>query len=220
MKINNTVPANNQMKDAATVSYLGPADAPKKILIIGNSITRHAPKQELGWNGNWGMAASAPEKDYVHRLSALLEAHSIPARLRIHQAVEWEGDILQKDFKEFLAEDLPFGADIVILRFGENISSKLADEFQKQLAEIADYFGKTGAKLVFTTSFWPSEKKDPIIRALAAKRKEPCVELGYTQESEMALGQFEHEGVSLHPSDKGMEQIANKLFAALQDLLK
>lgn len=220
MKIHNTVPAKDQMGNTATVSYFGPADAPNKILILGNSITRHAPKEELGWSGDWGMAASAPEKDYVHRLSALLEAHSIPARLRIHQIVAWEGDILQKDFREFFAEDLPFEADIVIFRFGENISSKLADEFQEQLAEIADYFGKTGAKILFTTGFWPSEKKDSIIRALAAKRKETCVELGYTQESEMALGQFAHEGVSLHPSDEGMEQIANKLFAALQELLK
>lgn len=220
MKINNTVPAKDQMGNTTTVSYLGPADAPNKILILGNSITRHAPKEELGWSGDWGMAASAPEKDYVHRLSALLEAHSIPARLRIHQIVAWEGDILQKGYREFFAEDLPFGANIVIFRFGENISSKIADAFETQLAEIADYFGKTGAKILFTTGFWPSEKKDPIIRALAAKRKEPCVELGYTQETEMALGQFEHKGVSLHPSDEGMEQIANKLFAALQELLK
>lgn len=27
-----------------------------KILFLGNSITIHGPKEELGWNGHWGMA--------------------------------------------------------------------------------------------------------------------------------------------------------------------
>ena len=38
----------------------------RKILFVGNSITRHGPNPAIGWTNNWGMAASAEAKDYVH----------------------------------------------------------------------------------------------------------------------------------------------------------
>ena len=37
-----------------------------KVLVYGNSIALHAPKADIGWTNNWGMAASAPEKDFAH----------------------------------------------------------------------------------------------------------------------------------------------------------
>ena len=37
-----------------------------RILFVGNSITKHAPKPSIGWNRDCGMAASSIEHDYVH----------------------------------------------------------------------------------------------------------------------------------------------------------
>ena len=37
-----------------------------RILFLGNSLTLHGPREEIGWKHNWGMAASAPERDFVH----------------------------------------------------------------------------------------------------------------------------------------------------------
>lgn len=37
------------MKNATEVFYLGNQNARIKILVVGNSITRHGPCKEIGW---------------------------------------------------------------------------------------------------------------------------------------------------------------------------
>ena len=44
----------------------------RKILFLGNSITQHGPSKAIGWAGDWGMAASAQEKDFVHLVTKSL----------------------------------------------------------------------------------------------------------------------------------------------------
>ena len=41
-------------------------------MAYGNSILKHEPNESLGWKGNWGMAASSEDKDYIHRLISML----------------------------------------------------------------------------------------------------------------------------------------------------
>ena len=81
-----------------------------RILIIGNSITKHGPAPEIGWLGNWGMAASAREKDYFHRLKSKFE--SIPehdsiilTRTVAFEASFWDFDFSRLDsLKPFLSD--------------------------------------------------------------------------------------------------------------------
>jgi hypothetical protein len=54
----------------------------RKILFLGNSITLHGPYVAWSRVGGCGMAASVPEKDYVHLLaSAIATPTGTPLRI-------------------------------------------------------------------------------------------------------------------------------------------
>ena len=44
-----------------------------KVLVVGNSIVKHSPASYLGWYGDWGMAATSPDKDFLHVYNKLLQ---------------------------------------------------------------------------------------------------------------------------------------------------
>ncbi len=212
---NNTVDANNQMVNASSIlSYMGDKDAPLKILVVGNSITRHGPKSEIGWERDWGMAASAPEKDYVHLLYAKLRAAGVSPYMMIRQAWGWEIGYLSEDILDKFAEERAFDADIVVYRLGENVKKDMKPAFREKLEAFINHICPRG-KVIFTTCFWKNEIVDDGIRDLAAKRGEQCMDIVCTAEDQMALEPFEHKGVAMHPGDKGMEMIAEKITQAL-----
>jgi hypothetical protein len=42
------------------------------LIVIGSSITWHVSDPSIGWNGSWGMAASAEDRDFAHVTAASL----------------------------------------------------------------------------------------------------------------------------------------------------
>ena len=214
MEHKNTVPATEQMKNSSDISFLGRPDAPFKILILGNSITRHGPKPDIGWMGDWGMAASREDKDYVHQLYAKLTADGRDVFVRVRHASDWENAIGEgPDLTDF-AEEQAFAADLVIFRLGENVKTADVPYFEGAIREFMNYL--CPKKSLFTTCFWRNPAKDDAIRAIAAERNSPCADIGATEDAMMALGQFEHTGVAVHPSDAGMAMIAERIFACIQ----
>ena len=87
------------------------------------------------------------------------------------------------------------------------------EEYQKLIEFLSQ---NQKAKIVVTTGFW-RHKGDDAIRQVAKKQGYPLVELGDLGEMDemKAIGLFEHEGVTNHPGDLGMEKIAERIFEKL-----
>ena len=146
------------------------------------------------------MAASAPEKDYVHLLYSKLCAAGVKPYMMIRQASGWEVGILNEDILDKFADERAFDADIVIYRLGENVKKETKYAFREKLEAFINHVCPRG-KVIFTTNFWKNSIVDDGIRDLAAKRGEQCVDIVCADESQTAVGLFEHKGVAMHPGD-------------------
>ena len=208
----NTVPASGQMINSSEVSFLGDIQAPIRILVFGNSITRHGPKSEIGWHGDYGMAASCAEKDYVHRLYAKLTESGRDVYMRIRQTAAWELDFLAGNYLSRFDGEKEFGADFIIFRLGENVKRADRPYFCEAAKNLIDHVNSKRGKVLITTCFWRNEVLDEALKGLADANGYALADIGCKEDRLMALGLFEHSGVAAHPGDEGMEFIANKIF--------
>ena len=214
----NTVAATNQVADFESMRVVT-RGGNKKVLFIGNSITRHGPKPEIGWPNDWGMAASAPEKDYVHQTVALLEEKGVRVDFAFANFSKWEVNYWDDTVLSECDSFLRFKPDVVVIRLGENIWSrpvrpKLEEiELYPRYAKMAASFARDGAQVILTDLFWPHEQIDRAICRTADEVGYPLVHLGDLGESDenMAKGLFEHSGVAAHPGDLGMYRIAERI---------
>ncbi len=197
-----------------------------RILFLGNSITLHGPAPEIGWTGNWGMAASAPERDYVHRLlDRISKASGGTPKVMIRNIADFERRLTDVNIREALKEELAFEADVVILAIGENASSPKTDEARKRfsdaLRDLLAQLGQHGHPKVFVRSqFWPDAEKDRLLKKACGDAGGIFVDLGKLgidpANSARSERQIEHAGVAGHPGDKGMTAIADELWRAMK----
>lgn len=214
---NNTVSAEGQMRLSSEVSFLGREDAPVRILVLGNSITRHGPNAAIGWPYDWGMAASAPERDYVHRLYQRLTDGGMDVYMRIRQASAFEMHGHEWGDFSVYEEERAFGADHIVFRLGENVVRGQVEGFGESARALLSYLDTRGAHVICAPCFWPNETVDAQIREVAVACGYTLVELAQLSADErtMALGLFEHSGVAMHPGDYGMDCIAALLADAI-----
>lgn len=217
--ITNDVPAIGQLKGSDCISFETTENADIKLLFLGNSITRHGKAENLGWCGDWGMAASSKENDYVHKLISKFCQKGIKVSVCIANLSDWERtrnmDLLFTKYSSALR----FNADYVIVRLGENACpDKYLSEFELCYGELTDLFSRNGAKIVLTDLFWEYEPFDNFVAELAKARGYAFAEihdLGNDDEMK-AIGKFSHNGVAVHPGDKGMAEIAERIFRVLR----
>ena len=220
----NSVKAKDQLKNTEVVRFINQEGKGKRIMFVGNSITLHGVLQAIGWNNEWGMAASKKENDYVHRLMNAISKKSPDAVFCICQVAEWEREYKNGSTKHHLFENARnFKPDVIVMRFVENCPSKEFDSkiFKTETDALLRFLNKSQkAKIILTTGFW-KHPGDKAIMEYAKEKGLPCVELGdLGDRDEMkAIGLFEHVGVANHPGDVGMKNIADRILIELDKFL-
>lgn len=198
-----------------------------KVLYFGNSITLHGPAPKIGWTGNWGMAASAEEKDFVHLLTAdIAKASGVQPEIKVCNIATFERGYDTFDLEKGFKEELDFQADLVIVAIGENVTAPATDEakaaFAEAFAQMLSALQQHGNPVIFVrSSFWPNSTKDGIMRQASADAGATFIDiskLGYDKSNAASSERkFEHAGVAAHPGDKGMRAIADAIFAAIRE---
>lgn len=197
-----------------------------KVLCIGNSITIHPILEDIWW-GNWGMAATEQQYDYVHVIEKGLKVKDSTATVTPFNASVWERNMdinLDSLFGDYLQPDL----DLIIFRFGENVSD-IANLNQK-FDDLVQYVVSKcpTAKFVITGVFWQNDEKDMAFNNVAAKYNMTFIRLSDLDNAEnkqrignMVSGEDgqQHEitnlGVANHPNNAGMNKIANRILTPL-----
>ena len=217
----NSVAANAQVKKEHYIEIFNQS-CKTKVLFIGNSIPRHEPKPEIGWNNDWGMAATSRENDYVHVCVKMLEQKYGQVSYCIANCGEWEINYFDEQIINEWKVARDYCADIVVIRIGENIwqsRDKLETyPLKPQFKKMVEYFSSNpNAIVIITGLFWENEQLESIISQVATEKGLTFVRLNdlSLNEENMAIGQFWHDGVAVHPSDKGMAKIAQRIAEVL-----
>lgn len=196
-----------------------------RILFLGNSITWHGPKKDIGWTGNWGMAASAEGKDFAHIVAkGLSKPEGEAPVILIRNISNFERDPGGYDADARLADGLGFNPDLIILAVGENVQDLKSAEsktgFRDGLRKLLKrLMGDRRPRLVVRSCFWPNGAKDQILKQVCDEVGGTFVDIGHLSKDEANFArserQFDHKGVAAHPGDRGMQAIAEAILEAL-----
>lgn len=212
----------NGMKKLSAASAPGTAASSpvKKLLVIGDSITKHAPAEKLGWTSDWGMAASAEDKDYVHLVHAKIAAQQGSAPELIVNAVGG-GTITGK--LGAIDSITSVGADLVIIQLGENDREATEEKFERPYESLVAAIKNANPSVrIYCTGTWRSSAdKDEMIRTVC--RRQGCVFVDIAKvhadpaASAGAENRFTNPGVNWHPGDKGMQGYADAIMKAMTE---
>lgn len=213
----NTVPSEEQ--NNKWIVFEGTANPALRLAFVGNSMTLHGEKKEIGWHHNFGMAASSKENDYVHLVIHEMQRNLGPIKSCICNAAGWEKEYKAGSSVLFKYQQVrDFHPNILIMRLIENCSKTMFDgqAFFREYNTLVNYLADSCTKIILTTGFW-KHPGDELIIKVARQNHWPCIYLGdLGEQDEMkAIGLFEHAGVANHPGDLGMKMIAERILFEL-----
>jgi hypothetical protein len=193
-----------------------------KVLFLGNSITYHASKPDIGWTGNWGMDASSQATDYAHLVAGAIAARNggnQPAMQAVN--VVGYGGFEQNygpsyEVQTELGTLLAWHPDILVAEIGDNVTASLTTPeaqtaFADSYEEVLTAFKDVGAPEVFVVStFWASGVTDGILRNACDR-----VHGAYVDISSLYANPANRGGWGGHPNDAGMAAIADAVFGQM-----
>jgi hypothetical protein len=197
----------------------------RKVLFLGNSITKHGPKADIDWSGNWGMAATAEANDYVHLvIKALTEKAGAAPEVMVKNIADFERAYSGYDIAAKLKDAIEFNADLIIIAIGENVPGlKTAEDKTKLQASITTLLsalkGERKPTILVRSCFWANAAKDEALQQACTAVGGIYVNISSLSKDEANYGRserpYKHAGVANHPGDKGMAAIAAALVKAV-----
>ena len=217
--------AMNQEVFEPVFGKLGNGEKTVKIAFVGNSLTLHGVANEIGWPRQSGMAASALENDYVHKLARkIAESKNVSVEYAVANVADFERDFDSFDSSR-LKKIKDFGADFVVFQLGENLSAA-ADfaRFEEKYRGLLNEFSPS-VKIV-CLPFWHDNNKNSAITKAALETNSFLVDLSHldgildARNYASSESDWKHKGVGRHPGDFGMENIAENIFSVLNAVIK
>lgn len=197
---------------------LRPATAQERLIFLGNSITWHTPSPNIGWTGNWGMAASTQNNDYVHQIANLFAENNKQSIVypRNISDIENHTKTFDIDKLNFLVDIKP---DVVVIFLGDNFKSVegsnniFTDRYRSILSKIQV---NTTARIFCVTTWWNNKITDRLIYNTCNQSSTFVVDISGISAMQGARNdmgeEFSNSGVAAHPSDLGMRLIATQIF--------
>lgn len=202
----------------------------QRILFLGNSITLHGPKSDIGWDGNWGMAASSADKDYVHRVAKALPKKdgSVPQTL-VRNIATFERQYGTYDTAALVSETVAFKPDLIVVAIGENVPA-LTNAACKALfaaktaALLKSIRSDTRPLIIIRSCFWANGPKDEALKTAGREIGGVYLDIGALGKDEKNYArserEYQHKGVAAHPGDRGMQAIADAIVGAARQAAK
>jgi hypothetical protein len=194
------------------------ATAYSKIVVLGNSITRHPPLAEIHWAHDWGMAATSQNKDFVHLLQERFRKRLPHAQLLVENIATWENTYWEYDLAQ-LAFVRAFEPELLIIRVGENVAGATVEEhnFATHFSRLLDYLHSPTTRVIVAGSFWDGNPATAIMHWVCKAHKVSFLSLAKlgNEMGNRAIGQHQNSGVANHPNDKGMLAIADAIWAII-----
>ncbi len=189
-----------------------------RVLFVGNSITHHDPKPDIGWNLDCGMAASCLDNDYVHVMERYISEVVPNATFGMLHVSDFEREFLtMKDLKKEFEGAVEFKPNIVIMFFGANVSWEWSE--QVGFDKATEFFGEAyeglrnalagGREVAFfhVQGFYDKPYLDKAKEIIAEKYGDKYVLLNdHIRKNEYFRGLYNH------PNDAGMKAIADHLW--------
>lgn len=177
------------------------------------------------------MAASRVDKDYYHRVVNFLKQKHKKVNSEVVNLAVWEVQSHDRSetfmfFEPYLSDKL----DLVTIQFGENVS--VINTFKQDLIVLINYVKRKcpKAKILVVGNFWKNINIDELKYSAAVACKVDYVSLEGIKDNQYYFAGMgtvvydkdggkhiiEHEGVAVHPGDKGMEAIAGRIVEMLE----
>ncbi|WP_343638973.1 hypothetical protein [Roseateles sp.] len=166
-----------------------------KLVVLGNSITKHGPLPSAGWVGNWGMAASAQDRDFAHTLGAMLR---VPVTAVNVASIEM-------DPKAPLPQVQVDTSTLVVVALGDN---GLAARYQDLLRLVSG-----AGSIACTSTYWRRPVADLVMQRAARSVGATWVHIGDIYKG--AQGAWTNMDVARHPADADMHAMARRVFEAV-----